>query len=183
MVRSLRQSLVGLFVSTGASPRDENGNSVAPGGRFTPPGSPQPRVRIKGKQKRAVEASPEFKVVLSRSREHSREGSATASPKRVPGDGDGDGGEASGGGGGLFAGVTSILHGAAAAAGAMVTSFDRGTLCVVAHEAQELPSVQLFGNMDPYVQGKIVRGGDGDGDGGGGDGDGDGGSASDGLAD
>eukprot|EP00937_MAST-01D_sp_MAST-1D-sp2_P002181 g2181.t1 len=150
VISNIRTSLVGLFVSTDRAAPGEAGAGT---GRFTPPGSPQPRMRIKGKQKRALEASPEFKTVVA-SRGNSRENSAATSPRRrASGSGRSDGSSPTpcvdaGPAAGLVAGVQSIFS-------SLVTSLDSGTLHIVAHGARELRSTQMFGQMDPYVVGRL----------------------------
>ena len=150
--KTIRNSLanLSLLITTTKPPP----GSEKEEGEFTPPGSPQPRSRMKDKQRRAFEASPEFK---QRSRSGSVEGSATGSPKR----------RASGGAAeteGVLASVQSILAGVTSQATAAVTDFSTGTLVIEAHAASDLKVAQLFGTMDPYAVVKLEGTGAGEAD-------------------
>jgi hypothetical protein len=155
-VKTIRNSLahLSLLITTTKPPPGPPGKEEE--GDFTPPGSPQPRYRMKDKQRRAFEASPEFKHQRA-SRDASRDGSASGSPRRHSDSIAGaDGGAAAvAETSGVLASVQSILAGVHSTAKAAVADFSTGFLIVEAHGASGLQHTQMFGSMDPYAVAKL----------------------------
>ena len=155
VVKTIRNSLahLSLLITTTKPPPGPPGKEE---GDFTPPGSPQPRYRMKDKQRRAFEASPEFKHQRA-SRDASRDGSASGSPRRHSDSIAGaDGGAAAvAETSGVLASVQSILAGVHSTAKAAVADFSTGYLIVEAHGASGLQHTQMFGSMDPYAVAKL----------------------------